>query len=227
MSFCITIRPKNGLHSEYDTAIMKYIEKQPYGAYSHEMEDEARHLHAQIWVCPQRSTDINNIRKALFRIGQKCDPDWSPASKKVLSQGVKHAYNDEFYKTYMIKDNALEYSVIPENTEPYYPSEEEQAAAMASKTCVADAYFDHLKREWDELHPDYDFQYQTVVFDVARFYYDMMFKYKKISVIRDDRSRKQNAKCLVHYLFPHQISILDSIMTKEDSELYLEFKSQD
>ena len=55
MSFCITVRPKNGLHNEYDEAVMKYIKKQNYGAYVHEMEDEARHLHAQIWLTPQRS----------------------------------------------------------------------------------------------------------------------------------------------------------------------------
>ena len=80
MSFCITVRPKNGLHNEYDEAVMKYIKKQNYGAYVHEMEDEARHLHAQIWLTPQRENhDINSIRKALFRIGQKFDPDWSPS----------------------------------------------------------------------------------------------------------------------------------------------------
>ena len=225
MSFCITVRPLDGLHGDYDDAIMKFIQKQNYGVYVHEMEDEARHLHAQIWLTTDREQHkIDNIRKALFRIGQKYDPNWSPAAKKVLSKGVKYAYSNYFVEKYMTKDNTIEYDCRPENPDDYYPSLEEQEEAKKKATRVADAYFDHLAREWNEHYPDYEFNFHTTIFDVAKFYYDLMFKEKKIAVIRDDKARKQNAKCLLHYLFPHQQSIMELVMTKEDREQYLLFK---
>lgn len=227
MSFAITVRPKNGLHKEYDTAVIKWIKKQKYGAYVHEMEDEARHLHAQIWIDETRQKDRNDIRKALFRIAEKYDPDWSGASKKVLSQGVKYAYNDDFVDKYCTKENEIEYMKMPLDTSIYYPTPEEQEEIKRKATRVADAYFDHLKREWEEQNPEYEYNYIETPYHVGKFYYDLMFKEKKIAVVRDDRSRKQNAKCLLHYLFPHSQSIMDMILTKEDSEKYLMLKAEE
>lgn len=221
-SYAITVRPKNGLHNEYDEAIIKWIKHFTYSCYVHEMEDEARHLHAQIWI---PKTDINNIRKALYRIAEKLDPDWGPASKKVLSSGVKYSYNDDFYTKYMTKDLApelnsmLPYYNIPENTEEYYPSEEEQAAAKKKAKRVADAYFNHLEEMWIEHNPDYDeFHPIKQLKDISMFYYYQMFINKTIAVIRDARQRKQNAKCLYNYVFKPRD--LDMVMTDADIELY-------
>ncbi len=224
-SYAITVRPKNGLHNEYDEAIIKYIKHFTYSCYVHEMEDEARHLHAQIWI-PKR--DINNIRKALYRIAEKHDPDWGPASRKVLSSGVKYCYNDDFYTKYMTKDlpepifSMLPYYNIPENTLEYYPNEEEQAEAKKKAKRVADAYFNHLQEMWEELNPDYEeFHPIKQLKDISMFYYDQMFISKTIAVIRDARQRKQNAKCLYNYVFKPKD--LDMVMTDADIELYRQF----
>lgn len=213
-SFCITVRPKNGLHNEYDHEIMKYIEKHKYGAYVHEMEDEARHLHAQIWI--DKKTDMNNIRKSLFRICEKCDPDYSPATKKVLSQGVKFAYNDDFVNKYMIKENEIEYKNIPEDTTKYYPTEEEQKEFKKKANHVSDAYFNKLKDLWEEEYPEYEFDHNTTKIDIARFYYNLMFRDKKIAVIRDDKMRKANCKCLLHYIYPNQTYMYDMVLTQNE-----------
>lgn len=218
-SYAITVRPKNGLHNEYDEAIIAYIKKHPYSAYNHELTDEARHLHAQIWI---PKTDINNIRKALFRIAEKLDPDWSSASKKVLSNGVKFAYNDDFYNDYMTKDSELEYSKLPENTFDYYPSEQEQAEAKKKASRVADAYFNHLQEMWTEQNPDYKEQIPIKQLkDISMFYYCQMFISKTIAVVRDHKQRKQNAKCLYHYIFKHRD--LDMVMTQDDITHYRQY----
>lgn len=214
-SFAITVRPKNGLHNEYDAHIIKWLEKQQYFAYVHEMEHEARHLHAIIWgkYC------INNIRKTLFRFASKYDADWGPASKKVLSSGVKFVYNDMFHTEYMIKDGPYDNSCLPPDTLPYYPTEEEQEEIKKKSTRVADAYFHHLKEEWDLHNPDYVPHQHTNV-DIAYFYYDLMFKQKKIAVLCDDRVRKQKCKALLHYIFPCHESKKDMFLSKNDIEIF-------
>lgn len=219
-SICITVRPKNGLHNEYSMAIEKYLRKQQYSIFVYEMEAEARHLHAQMWG----KYKINNVRKALFRIAEQHDPDWSPASKKVLSQGVKFAYNDYFHEHYLTKDNKPVHVSIPEDTKIYYPSLAEQEEIRRKATRVADAYFDHLKTEWIERNPEYEYHQFTNI-DISKFYYDMMFKDKVIAVIRDDRQRKQNTKCLLHYIFPGHASKLDMTLSQKDIDEYMLFKS--
>lgn len=219
VSICITVRPKNGLQGEYATSVEKWLMKQNYYVYVYEMEDEARHLHAQLWGKYQR----DNVRKALYRIAEKFDLDWSPASKKVLGSGVKYGYNDEFYKKYMIKENKPVYGPIPEDTSIYYPSLEEQENIKNKATRVADAYFNNLRNEWLEQNPEYETHQFTNV-DVAKFYYNMMFKDKKIAVIRNDMQRKQNAKCLLHYIYPNLFCVKEMVLSNSDVEIFNLFK---
>ena len=49
-SFAITVRPRNGISDETIEELIKWITKKDYGIVVIEMEDEARHLHAQIWL---------------------------------------------------------------------------------------------------------------------------------------------------------------------------------
>ncbi len=215
-SYVLTIRPRNGLHNEYAIAVENYVRKFPYGAYVYEMEHEARHIHAQIFL--EKHTDINDIRKALFRIAEKTDPDWSEGSKRVLSQGVVHAYNDDWTHKYCTKDGDLPYCNFPEDTQPYYPDKATQEKAMASRQRVADAYFNRLKDLWHE-RPDGATRHPFSHVDVALFYYDQMFKDKTIAVVRNDRDRKSNARCLFHYIFPHA-NALEMVLSQTDIDNY-------
>lgn len=220
-SFSITVRPRLGLHNEYDEAVIKYITKHQYHAYVHEMEHEARHIHAQIWI-PKSNQD--NIRKALFRIGEKFDPTWDPASKKLLSGGVRIAYNDDFVEKYMAKENKPIMN-LPDNTSDYYPSKEEQAKAMAKAKRCADPYFNHLKELWFEQFPGYnEIEPEILLYDIAMFYYDQMFRYKNIAVIRDARQRKANAKCLLHYIYPGGATKSEMMLSEIDRDLYVQKK---
>lgn len=102
-AFALTIRPRGGIPKDGDLqkALEKWLYKFSYQLFSYEMEGKDRHLHAQIFSDdPKRRSDIC---KMLERIQAKHDPDWSPASKKVLQQGIKIAYNDK-YLDYILKD---------------------------------------------------------------------------------------------------------------------------
>lgn len=215
-SFCITVRPKNGLHGDHDDAIVKWIERAPYWSYTYEMEAESRHLHAQLWFSKQ--TTLDNIRKALYRIGKANDPDWGNASQKVQASGVRIAYSD--WVEYLSKDNSPT-SKLPEDPthEDWYPSKEEQAKAQRSKDRTADAYFHRLRELWIEEKTEYQIHQFTNV-DIAQFYYEQMFLKKTIAVVRDPKMRKNNAKCLLHYIYPGSDSAMEMVLTEKDIEIY-------
>ena len=217
-SFCITVRPKGGLHGEYEEPVVKYIRKQSNYVYTFEKEAEARHIHAQIFF--EEPVRKSNIQTALKRIAEKHDKDWSASSRKVLVSGVKIAYNDNFMDNYITKDGDIDiqnYSP-PDSTEEYYPSQEEQAAAIAQANAT-DQRFHRLKQLWDLSHEDY-IEHQKSLKDVGLFIYKLMFEDKVIDVIADDRRRKQLIKALTHYLFPYNQSVNNYMFTQEDQEMF-------
>ena len=214
-SFCITVRPKNGLHVEYAQAVEKYIRKQKHYVYTYEKEAEARHLHAQIFF--EDAVRKSNIQTALKRIAEKHDENWNAASRKVLVSGVKIAYNDNFMDNYITKEGGtigMEAYNPPDNTEEFYPTLEEQAAVQATANAT-DRQFHKLKELWDTHYPDYT-QHQKTLKDVGLFIYDLMFEEKVIPVITDDRRRKQLVKALTHYIFPYGQSAIHFMFTHED-----------
>lgn len=102
-SFALTIRPRGGIPKDgaLQKALEKWLYKWDYQLFAYEMEGESRHLHAQIFSDdPKRRSDICTMLK---RIQEKHDPDWSKASKTVLFNGIKVAYNDKFLD-YILKD---------------------------------------------------------------------------------------------------------------------------
>lgn len=217
-SFCITVRPRGGLHGEYDEAVVKYIRKQLYYVYNYEKEAEARHIHAQIFF--DEPVRKSNVQTALKRIAEKHDKDWSPSSRKVLVSGVKIAYNDNFMDNYITKDGDinLENYKPPDATQDYYPSEEEQAQAIAQAGAV-DQKFHRLKQLWELEHEEY-IEHQKTLKDVGHFIYKLMFEDKLIDVIADDRRRKQLVKALTHYIFPYNSSVMNYMFTQEDQQIF-------
>lgn len=217
-SYAITIRPRNGLHNDLDDAVVKWITKYPFYRYVYEKEGEARHLHAQIWLA--NPIQIDSVRKAYYRLANEHDPDFSAAAKRVACNGIKIAYNE--WLEYLTKEN-IPIQKLPTNPPPshesWYPSKEEQEKAQRSVDRNADAYFHRLRELWLEDNPDYETHQFTNV-DVATFYYKLMFEDKKIAVVRDPKMRKNNAKALLHYIFPNQFAILEMVLTDKDIEIF-------
>lgn len=218
-SFCITVRPRNGLHGEYAEAVEKYVRKQKWFVYNYEKEAEARHIHAQIFF--EEAVRKSNIQTALKRIAEKHDKDWSASSRKVLVSGVKIAYNDNFMDNYITKENEtipMDQYNPPPNTEEFYPSEAEQNAAIAAAN-AADSLMHSLKCKFEEKYPDYQ-QHQKSLKDIGLFIYELMFVDKEHPVIADDRRRKQLVKALTHYIFPYNQGVNNYMFTMEDNAMF-------
>lgn len=126
-SYAFTVRPRNGVSSDTEKELIKWLSKQDYGYATIEMEDEARHMHGQVWYEAERAR--GNFHRGLSRICERTIDDWDPAQAKVLSKGTKIAY-DDFYRSYLIdaekkKDDVINcvYENIPDKTQAFYPSE--------------------------------------------------------------------------------------------------------
>ncbi len=217
-SFAITIRPKNGLNGEYEEAINKFIQNHQYYAYNYEMEDQARHCHAQVFYDkPKRKSDV---QKALKRIGLKHDPDWGPSAQKVSSGGVKIAYNDNFIDNYIQKDTEAEEYNPPDDTEPYYPTEAEQEKVL-NRATAKDSYFNNLKELYGETKLEEDNKIHAIL-AIGDWYYSQMYDVKSIAVIADPKRFKQNIMALCHYLYPGKFKDLSTILTQEQIKLYMD-----
>ena len=202
-SFGFTVRPKNGLKTDLEDALRKWILKQPFYAYNIEMEDEARHLHAQVWYDEPKSK--GDLTKALFRIQSRYDDDWGNASKKVLSSGVKIAYNDKFME-YMSKDSPLIEDCPPDCTDDFYPSEDEQNAVM-ERSRASDARYHRFlimfkESTWySEESAELDAGHISGKARVADWLFDAMFISKTIPVVQDNRIRCQMITSLTFYCY--------------------------
>jgi len=225
-SFGFTVRPKNGLKSDLEDALRKWILKQPFYAYNIEMEDEARHLHGQVWYDEPKSK--GDLTKALSRIQSRFDPDWGNASRKVLSSGVKIAYNDKFLE-YMEKDDVLIEDCRPNDTLDYYPSEEEQEATRAKCNAVDTRFHKFLimfkESTWySEENVQYDSCQITGKLRVANWMADAMFNSKIIPVIQCPKIRNQVITSLTYYVYG--VSGYE-LLSEKDRERYRQFKDSD
>lgn len=227
-SFGFTVRPKNGLKTDLEDALRKWILKQPYYAYNVEMEDEAKHLHAQVWYDEPKSK--GDLTKALFRIQSRYDDDWGNASKKVLSSGVKIAYNDKFME-YMSKDSPLIEDCPPDCTDDFYPSEEEQLAVQEKCNAVDTRFHKFLimfkESTWySEEDALMDGSHIMGKARVADWYFDAMFVSKTIPVVQDNKVRCQVITSLYYYCYGGQGRY--DLLSKDDREKlreYLECKN--
>lgn len=220
-SYAFTIRPLKGVSEKLEFAIVKYLERQGYAFAVTEMEDEARHIHGQIWY--DVATEKGTLNKALERICSREVEDWSPSQTHVLRRGTKIAYSDDFIDNYLAKedkDNVI-FNNPPGNSGDYYPSEEEQNKVKSQANAV-DKKFHKLEqqyKEWNELQPP-SRKWDGVISkwhnlrSVSFFYMDSMFKSKTIMVVTDKKKRTETAKSL--YLYIKGSVDVRECMTKDD-----------
>lgn len=219
-SYCFTIRPRLGLTELTEEAIVKWLKKQPYGYATIEKQFEARHLHGQIWLDEPRMRGV--VNKSLRLICEKTIDDWNSAQAKVLSNGTKIAY-DDFYTSYLIdKETKIGdivncvYDKVPDRTEEYYPTEEEQEAVKKSSNAIDKRYHklneDYIK--WEKYEKDW------TLMNVSLFIEDMMFRSKTIPVIQDSRVCRQVVKCL--HAYHYKMMNLNHFMGKNDLEIAME-----
>lgn len=216
-SFGVTVRPRNGIikNGTLQKALLKYCNKFEYCSYVFEKENEARHVHIQLFFPEPKFK--GDVKKQFLRICEAHIPDWDIAQKKVCVL-VKICYND-WIDAYCIDNDikACDHSDTmfhnpPVDDDEYYPSQEEQDAAKA-KSNAADQRFHHLVELYNE-HPAYKDNKYPQIYTCAMFIADIMFVTKKIPVLVDDRQRKNLVKCFHAYY--NKNAPLEMMMTNDD-----------
>lgn len=218
-SYAFTIRPLKGVTDKLEQAVIKYLERQPYAFAVIEMEDEARHIHGQIWY--DVAIEKGTLNKALERICSREVEEWTASQTHVLRRGTKIAYSDDFIDNYLAKEDNIIFNNPPEDSGGYYPSEEEQNKVKSLSNAV-DKKFHKLEqqyKEWNEKQPP-SRKWDGVISkwhnlrSVSLFYMDAMFNSKTIMVVTDKKKRTETAKSL--YLYIKSSVDVRECMTKED-----------
>lgn len=195
-SFAFTVRPRSGLQTTLEEALVKWISKH-YGFLCTEMEDEAKHAHGVVYLeKPKTKGDLN---KSLEAICARCVPDWDANQNMVLRRGTKICYNDNFIDEYLSKEDHVIYSNIPENTSEYYPSKEEQEKVM-NKTHAVDKKYHQWEYDFKQSEYFEKFKTRPIQLYVSEFLCDMMFVSKKYPVVSCPKKRKEYAKSLYLYV---------------------------
>jgi hypothetical protein len=225
-SFGITVRPRLGITDVTIDAIKSWLAKQNHAVAVLEMEDEARHLHAQIWLDEGRTKD--DVGKAVKRICERTIEDWDAAQSKVLRQGIKIAYSD-WYLEYLVDnddkgndDTRIVINNPPDKTEQYYPSEEEQEAVRLCSNAADPRFF---KMEQDALKYFESRQLDITIKNVAKWLCYVMFEERTMKVLVNQRDR--TAVCKTLYAYMTKSNNIELFLEKTVEEKKLDKKLQD
>lgn len=224
-SFCITVRPRDGLSNVTLDKLSKWLISQDYAVAVTEMADAAKHLHAQIWLNKPRSR--GDVNKQLQRICESTIEDFDRAQLKVLRNGTKIAYSD-WYLDYLVENDEKNEKTAPNiiiNNPPaattgYYPSEEEQAEAQARSSSV-DPRFADLEIRYNHYSETHNLQKLTKT-TVAQFLCYAMFQERVIRVIQQQRDR--SALCTTLHAYLTKSANTELFIPKTASELKLDKK---
>lgn len=194
-SYAFTVRPKLGVppDSELERSLIKYIKKYQ-GFLVAEKEHEERHIHGQIFF--EDPKPKGRFNEALESMCEKHLSDWSSPQKRVLRGGTKIAYSDEFFTEYTNKGGDLLVESMPQDTNQYYPSQEEQDA-VRRRVLAADAKYHHLSEMFREYYKN---DAPAELADIRKFLYDIMFVKKQYHVIEDPKKRTWTCKALLEYV---------------------------
>lgn len=218
-SFCITIRPRDGIKDNLVDKLKKWLSKQQYAVACLEMENEARHLHAQIWSDNERHK--NDITKQMKRFCEANIEDWDIAQTKVLRGGIRVAYSDWYLEYLLDNENKGENNNIlvnnpPDKSERFYPTEEEQERVKSVANSI-DPRFTKLEQEFNEWNENKELDVNIEA--VAQFLSWSMFDERTIKVIVQAKDRYALAATLLMYITKSN-DILNFIpITKEQKKL--------
>lgn len=197
-SYCLTIRPRDGITDDTVEQCKKWLSKCDYAVAVLEMENESRHLHAQIWTNTPKAR--GDICKTLQRICERSVKDWDTSQLKVLRSGVKIAYSD-WYLDYLVENDLkiaqpnIIYEKVPPLTLDFYPTEEDQQNIQTMKTAVDPRFADMEIKCLAFLG-----ERQVTVKSVASFLADAMFVSRTMKCVVQQRDRVALAKTLYAYM---------------------------
>lgn len=221
-SFAITVRPRDGVTDKTISAYLKWFEKLDYAFVCTEKDGVERHIHAQIFTDNAKAK--GDITKQVERICERTICDWDQSQKKVLRQGIKVAYSDwylDYLKENELKDNSCNilYEKLPENTYPYYPTEEQQEQVRTTANAV-DPRFTDLEFKCNEFLTLRGISLTPK--NVASFLADAMFNLRTIKVMMHQRDR--TALALTLHAFMSKSSNVDLFINRTAEEKKIDKK---
>lgn len=226
-SFALTIRPRLGITDNTINAFKTWLLKQTHSVAVTEMTNEARHLHAQIWLSEGRTKD--DVAKAVKRICERTIEDWDAAQTKVLRGGIRIAYSD-WYLEYLVDNEekgCVEIDNIitnnpPDRTEHYYPSEEEQENVKAVAQ-AADPRFLKMEQECNKYLAQRGIELSIKA--VAGWLAYAMFDERSMKVLVQQRDR--TAICKTLYAYMKRTGNIELFLEKTAEEKKLDKKFED
>lgn len=233
-SFAFTFSP-NVLNNDTAEAIQNWLQKQTYAVLVFEekyykgsldnTEYRNPHYHGQIWCNDARAK--HKVKEALWDIGKRTITDWGYAEKKHCVD-VKFAYNDDFVLNYCCDNETktmdgheVKLWNPPADGDKFYPTKEEQEA-MIKKANAVDAQMYELEVLFKEWCLDHNSDADIWIWTVGNFLGDMMFKSRRIRVIRDPKNRKELCKSL--FLYIKQSDHAYNFMSEDDKTFYIQVK---
>lgn len=230
-SFTINVSPVEQVEGDFQRDLKNWFNKQPYSKAVIEGGDDKeqkRHLHGIVFYDDPR--EKSSINKAISRIVIKHCPEsvgpdgklktWYKDGKPKNAVDIRLAYNDDFLEKYMEKDvTEILRDFIPDDTQEYYPSQEEQDK-VKSKANAVDQRFHRLSEKFKEAHPlwgDIDEWKQQPT--VAYFLASEMFDKHTERVIQDKKIRVQLCQSLTMYIW--KIKKYEEFMSKEDYQKFI------
>lgn len=196
-SFALTVRPRDGVTDEHIASFVKLAKRvSEFYFVATEKEGSERHIHAGLFL--KEAIDVKGMNRQLVRVYKDFDDD----EQRTLRKGTRIMYNIDFIENYIGDADKGDVTVVvakelPEAKflEGYWPSKAEQNKAIALS--ATDKFYAKLERLWFETRdPGVDINRDTV----AVFIYDMMFKSRKIRVLRDQKHIKNVVWLLERYL---------------------------
>lgn len=208
LSFCFTVRPSNGIKEELEQALVKFCnDRKNFVGSEMVLEKEAhqRHAHIQVWCTkPQSRGDVNCKLERVLKRHIREESDWQ-AQCQVLRAGTRIAYNDwipRYCEENEVKASDANVVILtdrPFDTESMYPSEEEQEIVQRQANAV-DSHMTKLELLWEEWSEVYNPDNELSEYKVGEFLSDIMFRQRKIMVMKKSIDRRNLCIALYNYI---------------------------
>lgn len=201
-TFAVTIRPKDGITDTQIKTFVSYAKRKcEYYYIITEKEDDERHIHAGLFY--KKETQRSNITIELSRLFK----DLSPDERKVLMQGVKVMYNNDFISKYMNKGDSttIVESNLPEigTLESFYPP--------PLPTGTERKHLNHhsLMKQYEVLWNTYRAPHvEIITSNVRDFLFDMQYNKRTIGLLTDN-VMFQHAKWFTRWMMKADVCRLD------------------
>lgn len=192
-TFAFTLNPRDGVTDEHLRKLEAYTRKhcEWYHVVTEKTGDQ-RHIHAG-WILKNPSTrsNVSVYMKRMF-------DDLDPTEQRVMLQGLKVMYNEDFIKNYLDKDDdtVIVCSNLPEAgcLESYFPRK--KAKLEAPRRLAYQQMMIDLEKLWHEHVPPHR---EKNTLNARDFLYDMQYNKRLIGLL-DDKKLIQVSRWLVRWM---------------------------